>query len=885
MTTDPTTEFFRALFGGTEGTVEIRACANDVGGAPAKPHFSRDMGTINVFLQRHDQDGFGLFVGCCTRKTGSTTGKRADLHQAPAVWLDIDCRKLGIPVADALKALRTCRLPASIVVKSGNGVHGYWLLKEPVDVTEIGGADEEQLVGIMKLLAGVFAGDMKCAELARILRLPGTHNSKEMAKAANEGKPILCELSWANTSRRYDPMDLEDWLNEQRPLLEISDEARRKLVAANSDAALDPTDPFVRYAKEAGWKPPIDVAAALAAMTWGGTGETSIHDTQRSVTASLVSRGGVEVEQIVEMVMNATIKAAGLLGSSWNWKREEKKVRGLVDGAIKRFGVRPGNVTQLRPVAAAAGGAATGVGEHAGAVAEAEGGGNVVAISDAPARGRKKKGVPPADGGEAAAASSDIEEVAGAVLLKWREERGPLITVEGVLWTYEEGLWRRLDNDADEHDLAVEVHGMASAMRKRPTTGFINSVISRVRHDPGLRRRRVKFDAHGLIVGTDVAIDPTTGEVHELSPELYATWRVEAAIATPTPVTAWLEYLETSLSDRQPEDRAGMIGALQEWFGAGLIKNKPRELRKALIVHGPKRTGKTRIPVVFAAMLGGSKRCAKLRVSDLGEKFGMEALVGAAAWVRDDGIGEGDELDAESFKTIVTGEGVSITRKNRTMWEGSLDIPVMLTANNMPKLRDKSAAAYERMMMFPMTVQRPEDRPETWISEDVMNQRLLAELPGIVHWAIEGWRRLLKRRRFVPPGPMLAALRDLERANNPIGSWAEACLVADEYREVHVRDLLASLNGWYTENYGSSGRGASFTGKSLWQVLRVAFPTISERKTNGKIVAVGIKLNDEGLAAWEFYAGLYEGKNWTHAPTRDDVNRPTGASSGKEPLF
>jgi hypothetical protein len=60
----------------------------------------------------------------------------------------------------------------SVVIYSGGGMHLYHLLDSPVD------AHDKRVEGILKGLAKLYKGDPAAAEVARILRLPGTRNLK-----------------------------------------------------------------------------------------------------------------------------------------------------------------------------------------------------------------------------------------------------------------------------------------------------------------------------------------------------------------------------------------------------------------------------------------------------------------------------------------------------------------------------------------------------------------------------------------------------------------------------------------------------------------------------------------------------------------------------------
>jgi len=125
-------------------------------------------------------------------------GGKAHVTEIPALWIDVDfkegfgvdefCKSPGIP------------LKVSIIIRSGGGVHMYWLLKEPATKDDI-----PLLENILKRLAQVFRGDPASAEVARILRTPGTKNFKY-------DPPREVKLIRFEPGRRYDLSEFNDIL-------------------------------------------------------------------------------------------------------------------------------------------------------------------------------------------------------------------------------------------------------------------------------------------------------------------------------------------------------------------------------------------------------------------------------------------------------------------------------------------------------------------------------------------------------------------------------------------------------------------------------------------------------------------------------------------------
>lgn len=136
-----------------------------------------------------DSKGANAYHACATFRDKSS--RRADNVEAvKSLWLDIDCGP-GKPYADrheAEQALQTFTdtvgLPPALVVASGVGLHIYWVLEQAVD-----GPTWLRTAKLLKAAtqqAGLHAGPERTADVASILRTPGTHHRK--------GAPLLVEV-------------------------------------------------------------------------------------------------------------------------------------------------------------------------------------------------------------------------------------------------------------------------------------------------------------------------------------------------------------------------------------------------------------------------------------------------------------------------------------------------------------------------------------------------------------------------------------------------------------------------------------------------------------------------------------------------------------------
>ena len=313
-------DFIAQWFGATEQPAYICSIANDRSDSkePSERHVATRTPTeVESFIARWDRPGRGLFFCVSTIRDREKRNKE-NVVEIPGLWADIDFKDVIDDEAAILRRVKALPKPPSTIIRSGNGLHLYWKCKEALTVNIVDGSETvERVEAALKLLADLVGGDMLVTQVANLMRLPGTHNSKR-------GDWKLAAIE-SNTGHEYGLDDIEAMLSECSPIV------LRKLRPSATAAEINP---FLEAAKHLGYKPPIDVENRLRLMLYMA-GENGIHGTQLVVTASMLN-AGIPVEEVVSLVLEATRAAAGDYGKRWNWRREENAIRGMCQTWLKK---------------------------------------------------------------------------------------------------------------------------------------------------------------------------------------------------------------------------------------------------------------------------------------------------------------------------------------------------------------------------------------------------------------------------------------------------------------------------------------------------------------------------------------------------------------------
>lgn len=137
------------------------------------PFSQADMNTLAAQVEKCNRAGYNVYFGCTVRREKKDhyhRGTKADALTAPFLWCDIDEHTPDVP-----KRLLALENPPVMIVDSGGGYHGYWLLDTPFEITT---QSTPRIERVLKGIALAVNGDTKVAETARIMRMPETANTK-----------------------------------------------------------------------------------------------------------------------------------------------------------------------------------------------------------------------------------------------------------------------------------------------------------------------------------------------------------------------------------------------------------------------------------------------------------------------------------------------------------------------------------------------------------------------------------------------------------------------------------------------------------------------------------------------------------------------------------
>jgi putative DNA primase/helicase len=323
--------------------------------------------------------------------------------------------------------------------------------------------------------------------------------------------------------------------------------------------------------------------------------------------------------------------------------------------------------------------------------------------------------------------------------------------------------------------------------------------------------RTSKLSADTMIAFTNGLLHLPSCQLHPHDPAFFAVNARSFDYDADAGCPEWLRFLD----DLWDGDQAA-IDTLQEWFAYVLTTDT--RLHKIMMLVGPRRAGKGTIGRVLTAILGPDNVCSPT-LSSLGSTFGPWQLIDRQLAIIADArlSGRADQhIIAERLLSISGEDLQTIDRKFKEHWTGRLRVRFMILTNELPRIADASTALPSRFIIVPLT------KSFLGAEDHSLTDRLLAELPGILNWALDGWPRFKKRGHFVQPGSGVALIQELEDLGSPVAAFVrDRCTIAPG-RMVPCSTIFDAWKTWCE----AQGRAHPGTSATFGRDLRAAVPVL-----------------------------------------------------------
>jgi putative DNA primase/helicase len=279
-------------------------------------------------------------------------------------------------------------------------------------------------------------------------------------------------------------------------------------------------------------------------------------------------------------------------------------------------------------------------------------------------------------------------------------------------------------------------------------------------------------------------LDLRTGEIREHRRSDYITKITAAGPGTECPL--WLHFL-----DRVTGGDLELQSFLQRMIGYSLT-GITRE-HAFFFLYGTGANGKSVFLSTISGLLGDYAKTApasSFAASSIEQHptdtAGLRGARFVTAIETEDGVGWAEA----KIKSLTGGDKISARFMRCDFFDFVPELKLVIAGNHKPGLRSVDEAIRRRLHLIPFTVTIPE------VDRDLrLTEKLRAEFPGILAWAIHGcleWQR----EGLKPPGAVRNATSEYLDTEDTIRRWFEECCLDEARGWTPVGALFASWQLW-----------------------------------------------------------------------------------------
>lgn len=336
--------------------------------------------------------------------------------------------------------------------------------------------------------------------------------------------------------------------------------------------------------------------------------------------------------------------------------------------------------------------------------------------------------------------------------------------------------------------------------------------------------------APNMIAFRNGIYDLETDSLKPFSPDIVITNRIPWDY---NPI-AYSELADKTLDKIACHD-AEIRTILEECIGSCFYRSNTLGGGKAFILTGEGSNGKSTFIAMIQHLLN-EENITALDLKELDQKFQNAALFGKLANLGDD-ISDEFIVNASFFKKLVTGERVQVQNKGEKPFEFNNYAKFLFSANNIPRIKDKTGAVLRRLLIVPFDAEFSKNDPDydSSIKYKLQEPEVMEYL---IVLGIKALKNIIEKQGFTESARVQGQLKEYEETNNPIIGFFDEMQIEEFQIENEQSDKVYKRYKEYclANNFNPMSK-AEFS-KQLCRKLGM---TTKTKKIGGKVYRIYIK--------------------------------------------
>lgn len=280
------------------------------------------------------------------------------------------------------------------------------------------------------------------------------------------------------------------------------------------------------------------------------------------------------------------------------------------------------------------------------------------------------------------------------------------------------------------------------------------------------------------------------------------------------------------------------IPIIQEMIGYCLWKRY--DIDKAFLLVGDGANGKSTFLELITKFLG-KENVTSIALQNLeNNRFAKAELWGKFANIHSD-LPDRALTHTGIFKMLTGGDLISADRKFRGHINFVNYAKLIFACNKIPEARDDTDAFYRRWVIIDFPNKFENDEADPFILDKISTPE---ELAGLLNWALEGLKRLLKNGRFSHSISTEETRDRYIKASNPVLAFIDECIKSD-FLSHEKKDVIYLAFCNFCRDVGLPTKAKNVFARELPQYINVEVERVTQGNERVRVWK-GIRLNERG---------------------------------------
>lgn len=323
--------------------------------------------------------------------------------------------------------------------------------------------------------------------------------------------------------------------------------------------------------------------------------------------------------------------------------------------------------------------------------------------------------------------------------------------------------------------------------KRAAASGRIKAMLDFIKDMPGVSVSQSELDANPLLLGVaNGVLDFQTCTLIKNTPEFLITRYARAAYRSESETPEFIKFISQVCKGRKD-----LIDYLQEVLGyalSGLTKEQA-----FYILLGTGANGKSTLIETFFHLLGDYAKGLPAHAFIKSESRAIRNDFARLTGVRFASCAEvntGKSLDESAVKRMTGGDVITARFIGKEFFDFHVAAKFFFSVNTLPRVTGADNGIYRRLVVIPFDA----DFSESMDKE--LREKLLAEIDGILTWAVRGFQRWNKRGFLVKPSCVEEACKAYRAEMDTVQSFLDDVCKVDSEGSTPLGALYEEYKQW-----------------------------------------------------------------------------------------